>query len=30
MVIRCIGDDLTVFAYDVSHAPFLVAVERQL
>ena len=29
MVIRCFRDDLTVFVHDVSHAPFLVAVERQ-
>jgi hypothetical protein len=29
MVIRCFRDDLTVFVHDVSHAPFLAAVERQ-
>jgi hypothetical protein len=28
MVIRCFGDDLTVFGHDASHAPFLLAVER--
>ena len=29
MVIRCFGDDLTVFVYDVFHTPFLTAVGRQ-
>jgi hypothetical protein len=29
MIIRSFGDDLAGFVHDVSHAPFLVAVERQ-
>jgi hypothetical protein len=28
MVIRCFGDDLASFVHDVSHAPFLAAVEQ--
>ena len=29
MVICCFGDDLADFVHDVSHAPFLAAVEQQ-